>query len=117
MQQVNNQIVHNFLSLSRTVDYFLSEHMDLFIAGQDQSAADQSNNLAEISPHCNYLAQHSIPTCQTKERRNKKVSALKSAKAKTLTGVHHVHSTTTVVQLSDSVKQQRLLHKLDGEPI
>jgi hypothetical protein len=26
---------------------FLSELMDLFVAGQDQSAADQPNNLAE----------------------------------------------------------------------
>jgi len=29
---------------------FLSELMDLFVAGQDQSAADQPNNLAEGHP-------------------------------------------------------------------
>jgi hypothetical protein len=29
---------------------FLSELMDLFVAGRDQSAADQPNNLAEGQP-------------------------------------------------------------------
>ena len=38
--------------LSRTIDFFifLSELMDLFVAGRDQSAADQPNNLAEGHP-------------------------------------------------------------------
>ena len=41
--------------LSRTIDFFfLSELMDLFVAGRDQSAADQPNNLAEGHPHCNH---------------------------------------------------------------
>jgi len=40
LQQVNNQLVHDFLS----------ELMDLFVAGRDQSAADQPNNLAEGHP-------------------------------------------------------------------
>jgi hypothetical protein len=34
--------------LSRAIT--LSELMDLFVAGQDQSAANQSNNLAEGHP-------------------------------------------------------------------
>jgi hypothetical protein len=37
--------------LSKTIDFFfLSELMDLFVAGRDQSAADQPNNLAEGHP-------------------------------------------------------------------
>ena len=38
--------------LSRTIYFFLfiSELMDLFVAGRDQSAADQPNNLAEGHP-------------------------------------------------------------------
>jgi hypothetical protein len=38
--------------LSRTLDFsfFLSELMDLFVAGRDQSAADQPNYLAEGHP-------------------------------------------------------------------
>ena len=38
--------------LSRTIDFFLFiyELMDLFVAGRDQSAADQPNNLAEGHP-------------------------------------------------------------------
>jgi hypothetical protein len=39
--------------LSRTtfsLFLFLSELMDLFVAGRDQSAADQPNNLAEGHP-------------------------------------------------------------------
>ena len=42
LQQVNNQIVHNFLSQQITIL--------LFVAGQDQSAADQPNNLAGNHP-------------------------------------------------------------------
>ena len=50
-QQVNNQLVHNFLSQQNTIIFLLlSEFMDLFVAGQDQSAADQPNNLAEGHP-------------------------------------------------------------------
>jgi len=36
--------------LSRTIDFFLSELMDVFMAGRDQSAADQPNYLAEGHP-------------------------------------------------------------------
>ena len=38
--------------LSRTIDFFLflSELIDLFVAGRDQSAADQPNYLAEGHP-------------------------------------------------------------------
>jgi hypothetical protein len=41
--------------LSRTIDFFFfflssAELMDLFVAGRDQSAADQPNNLAEGHP-------------------------------------------------------------------
>jgi len=51
LQQVNNQLVHDILSQQKTrLFLFLSEHMDLFVAGRDQSAADQPNNLAEGHP-------------------------------------------------------------------
>jgi hypothetical protein len=51
MQQVNNQLVHNFRSQQNIIPYlFLSELKDLFLAGRDQSAADQPNNLAESHP-------------------------------------------------------------------
>jgi hypothetical protein len=49
LQQVNNQLVHDFLSQQNN-RLFLSELMDLFVAGRDQSAADQPNNLAEGHP-------------------------------------------------------------------
>jgi len=49
LQQVNNQLVHDFLS-QRNNRLFLSELMDFFVAGRDQSAADQPNNLAEGHP-------------------------------------------------------------------
>jgi hypothetical protein len=48
LQHVNNQLVHDFLSeQNNRLFLFLSELMDVFAAGQDQSAADQPNNLAE----------------------------------------------------------------------
>jgi len=51
LQQVNNQLVHDFLSQQyNRLFLFLSELMDLFVAGRDQSAADQPNNLAEGHP-------------------------------------------------------------------
>jgi hypothetical protein len=51
LQQVNSQLVHNFLSQQNTrLFLILSELMDLFVAGRDQSAADQPNNLAEVHP-------------------------------------------------------------------
>jgi hypothetical protein len=52
LQQVNNQLVHDFLSQQNTrLFLFLSElTMDLFVAGRDQSAADQPDNLAEGHP-------------------------------------------------------------------
>jgi hypothetical protein len=51
LQQVNNQLVHNFLPHQNTrLFLFLSELMDLFVAGRDRSAADQPNNLAEGHP-------------------------------------------------------------------
>jgi len=50
-QQVNNQLVHDFLSQQNNrLFLFLSELMDLFVAGRDQSAADQPNYLAEGHP-------------------------------------------------------------------
>ena len=49
--QVNNQLVHDFLSQQNNrLFLFLSELMDLFVAGRDQSAADQPNYLAEGYP-------------------------------------------------------------------
>jgi len=51
LQQVNNQLVHDFLSQQNNkLSLFLSELMDLFVAGRDQSAANQPNNLAEGHP-------------------------------------------------------------------
>jgi hypothetical protein len=51
-QQVNNQLVHNLLSQQNTrLFLFRSELlMNFFVAGRDQSAADQPNNLAEGHP-------------------------------------------------------------------
>jgi len=47
----NNQLVHDFLSQQNNrLFLFLSELMDLFVAGRDQSAADQPNYLAEGHP-------------------------------------------------------------------
>ena len=55
LQQVKNQLVHDFLSQQNNRPFlFLSELMDLFVAGRDQSAADQPNYLAEGHPHCNH---------------------------------------------------------------
>jgi hypothetical protein len=51
LQQVNNQLVHDFLSQqNNNLLLFLSELMELFVAGRDQSAADQPNNLVEGHP-------------------------------------------------------------------
>jgi len=51
LQQVNNQLVHDFLSQQNNrLFLFLSKLMDLFVAGRDQSAADQPSNLAEGHP-------------------------------------------------------------------
>jgi len=51
LQQVNNQLVHDFLSQQNNrLFLFLSELIDLFVAGRDQSAADQPNYLAEGHP-------------------------------------------------------------------
>jgi hypothetical protein len=51
LQQVNSQLVHDFLSRQNNILFlFLSELMDLFVAGRDQSAANQPNNLAEGYP-------------------------------------------------------------------
>ena len=51
LQQVNNQLVHDFLSQQNNrLLLFLSDLMDLIVAGRDQSAADQPNNLAEGPP-------------------------------------------------------------------
>ena len=49
----NNQLVHDFRSQQNNrlfLFLFLSELMDLFVAGRDQSAADQPNYLAEGHP-------------------------------------------------------------------
>jgi len=46
-----NKLVHDFLSqLNNRLFLFLSELIDLYVAGRDQSAADQPNNLAEGHP-------------------------------------------------------------------
>jgi hypothetical protein len=51
LQQVNNQLVHDFLSQQNNRPFFFPfELKDLFVAGRDQSAADQPNNLAEGHP-------------------------------------------------------------------
>jgi len=51
LQQVNNQHVHNFLSQQNTRPFlFLSELMGSSVAGWEQSAAGQPNNLAEGYP-------------------------------------------------------------------
>ena len=51
LQQVNNQLVHDFLSQQNNrLFLFFPELMDLFVAGRDQSAADQPNYLAEGHP-------------------------------------------------------------------
>jgi hypothetical protein len=51
LQQANNQLVHDFLSQQNNrLFLLLSELMDLFVAGRDQSAADQPYNLAEGHP-------------------------------------------------------------------
>jgi hypothetical protein len=48
LQQVSNQLVHDFLfQQNNRLFLFLSELMDLFMAGRDQPAADQPNYLAE----------------------------------------------------------------------
>jgi hypothetical protein len=43
-----------FLSQQNTTPFllFISELVDLFVAGQDKSAADQPNNPAEGVPFC-----------------------------------------------------------------
>jgi hypothetical protein len=46
LQQVNNQLVHDFLSQQNNRPFLvLSELMDLLVAGRDQSTANQPNNL------------------------------------------------------------------------
>ena len=51
LQQVNNQLVHDFLSQQdNRLFLFLSELMDLFVAGRDQSAAGQPILLEDV-PH------------------------------------------------------------------
>ena len=51
-QEILQLFIMQISFLSRTIDFFffLSELMDLFVAGRDQSAADQPNNLAEGHP-------------------------------------------------------------------
>jgi len=49
--QVSNHFVFDFLSQQNTkISFFISDLMDLFVAGRDQPAADQPNNLAEGHP-------------------------------------------------------------------
>ena len=51
LQQFNNQLVHIFLSQQNNRHFlFLTELTDLFVAGRDQSAADQQSYLAEGHP-------------------------------------------------------------------
>ena len=42
--------LHDRLAYRQQTFFCLSELMDLFVAGRDQSAADQPNNLAEGDP-------------------------------------------------------------------
>ena len=51
LQHVNNQLAHIFLSQRDTRPFLLlSGLMDSFVAGRNQSEADQQNNLAEGHP-------------------------------------------------------------------
>jgi hypothetical protein len=51
LHQVSNHFVFDFLSQQNTkISFFISDLMDLFVAGRDQPAADQPNNLAEGHP-------------------------------------------------------------------
>jgi hypothetical protein len=50
-QQVCAQVVYNFLlQHNNKLYYFVSELMDLFLTGENQSQADQPNSLAEGPP-------------------------------------------------------------------
>ena len=50
-RSTTNLFMISFLSRTRLFLFlFLSELMDLFVAGRDHSAADQPNNLAEGHP-------------------------------------------------------------------
>jgi hypothetical protein len=50
LQQVNNQLVQIPFSAEHWTFLFLSELMNLFVAGRDQPAAEQPNNLTEGHP-------------------------------------------------------------------
>jgi hypothetical protein len=58
LQQVNNQLVHDFLSQQNIrLFLFLPELMDLFVAGRDQSAADQPTTWQKVTPHCDHFSK------------------------------------------------------------
>jgi Tfp pilus assembly protein PilV len=92
LQQVNNQLVHGFLSQQNNRPFLLlSELMSLFVAGRDQSAADQPNGYngynwgsyssfdetsqqpisqttwLKVTPHCNHYNHCSIVTIVSPE--------------------------------------------------
>ena len=50
LQQVNNQLVHDFFSQQNNILFLFLSAYKLFVAGRDQSAADQPNNLAGGHP-------------------------------------------------------------------
>jgi len=66
LQQVNNHLVHDFLSQQNNrLFLFLSELMDLFVAGWDPSAANQPNNLAEGPPPLvTIISYQNFPHCE-----------------------------------------------------
>jgi len=49
-QPVRAQAVSDFLLYDNSLFFFVSELMDLLLTGEDQSQADQPNNLAEGPP-------------------------------------------------------------------
>jgi hypothetical protein len=57
LQQVNNQLVHNFLFQQDTMPFiFLSELLDLFVAGRDKSAAISQSTWLKVTPYCKYYS-------------------------------------------------------------
>eukprot|EP00983_Pelagomonas_calceolata_P065541 1148622-Pelagomonas_calceolata.AAC.4 len=51
LHEVSSQFVHQFLHRRNAkLFFFVSELMDLFLAGRDQPQADQPNDLAEGHP-------------------------------------------------------------------
>jgi len=64
LQQVNNQLVHDFLSQQNSrLFFFLSELIDLFVAGRHQSAGRHQQPIGQttrlkVTPNCNHYGQY-----------------------------------------------------------